>query len=73
MDRQLLKMLCEVAQKASLAKQNLKVLLDDSPEDYMRAREYLNDIQETIARYCDCAPIKLITGDIESILSNHVV
>ncbi len=68
MDHQLLKMLCEVAQKASHAKQHLKVLLENNPKEYMEAREYLNDIQEVIAKYCDVAPIRLITGDIEGIL-----
>lgn len=70
MDHQLLKMLCEVAQKASHAKQHLKVLLENNPKEYMEAREYLNDIQEVIAKYCDCAPIDLISANIEKIMQN---
>lgn len=71
MDRQLLKMLCEVAQKVAFAKSHLKDLLEDNPEDFMKAREYLNDIQETIASYCDVAPIRLINGDVEEIMKNY--
>lgn len=71
MNRQLLNMLCEVSQKASLAKNTLKSLLKNNPEDYNKAREYLNDIQSIIASYCDVAPIRLINGEVDEILKNH--
>lgn len=40
------------------------------PGLYIQIREMLNDCQEMLAAHCDCAPIRLISGDVDTILEN---
>lgn len=39
-------------------------------EVYTEIRERLHDCQEILARHCDCAPIRLISGQVDDIMEN---
>lgn len=47
-----------------------KTLQNADPDLYKEIREQLNDCQEIMARHCDCAPIRLIAGQVDEILEN---
>ena len=40
------------------------------PALYMEIRDLLCDCQEIMAIHCDCAPIRLIAGQIDEIMDN---
>lgn len=59
----------QVSGKIALAKDAAgRHLRESNPEAYKEIREHLNDCQELMAIFCDCAPIKLIAGNIEDIM-----
>lgn len=60
----------KVCQKLSQARVNLYNLLGDKPEDYNKFREEIFDCEELMAKYCDCAPIRLIAGQVDDIMAN---
>jgi hypothetical protein len=73
MDREVVQIMSIVSQKLANARVCLSELLgENKPEDYFRFRELIFDCEELMAKYCDCAPIRLIAGDIDSILSNKI-
>lgn len=58
-----------VSGKIALAKEaSGRHLIESNPEAYREIREHLNDCQELMARFCDCAPIRLISGKIDDIM-----
>jgi hypothetical protein len=60
-----------IAQKLAIAKQSASIhLREDNPAAYEEIRNLLGDCQEELAIMCDCAPIKLISGQVEEILTN---
>ena len=70
MDREAVEVMSKVCQKLSFARVSLSNMLgEDKPDEYMKFREMIFDCEELMAKYCDCAPIRLIVGDVESILS----
>lgn len=57
-----------VSGKIAMAKEAAaRRLLESDPEGYREIREHLNDCQEIMALFCDCAPIKLIAGRLDEI------
>lgn len=74
MDREVVEVMSKVCQKLSFARVSLgKLLGEQKPDEYMKFREMIFDCEELMARYCDCAPIRLISGDVDSILSSEQV
>jgi hypothetical protein len=72
MDREVVEVMSAISKKLAHARVCLSELLGEKkPEEYFRFRELIFDCEEIMANYCDCAPIKLIAGDIDSIMSNH--
>lgn len=58
-----------VSGKIALAKEAAaRRLMGSDPEGYKEIREHLNDCQELMALFCDCAPIKLIAGRVDDIM-----
>lgn len=75
MDRTTVDAMAKVAQKIAHAKKAVGDLLDKRMcdyETYAYIRDQLDDGQELMAVYCGCAPIRLITGQVDEIMSNHV-
>ena len=74
MERDTVEVMAKVAQKIAQAKKAVGDLLDKrmcNYETYAHIRDQLDDGQELMAVYCGCAPIRLITGQIDEIMSNH--
>lgn len=71
MDRETVETMSQVAQKIALLKKELAFLCEEDCENFLRLRELMNDCQAIMASYCDCAPIRLITGQVDDILANH--
>lgn len=71
MERDTVELLSRLAQKIASMKVHLGILQENSPTEYMQVREHMNDCQEMMAIYCDCAPIKLIAGQVDDILENY--
>jgi hypothetical protein len=69
-DREVVEIMSKVCEKLSQARVNLGNLLKDQPEDYFKFREEIFDCEELMAKYCDCAPIRLIAGQVDDIMSN---
>jgi len=57
-----------VSGKIAMAKKAAARLLETDQEGYREIREHLNDCQELMALFCDCAPIRLIAGRIDEIM-----
>jgi len=71
MDREVVEIMSKVCQKLSHARVSLGNLIGESnPEEYFKFREIMFDCEEIMAMYCDCAPIRLINGDVDAIVSN---
>lgn len=60
-----------VSGKIAMAKRVAARLMESDPEGYREIREYLNDCQEMMAVFCDCAPIKLIAGRVDEIMEGR--
>lgn len=69
MERKTIEVLSQISQKLSNLKFEIANVVDD-PVKYMGLREYINDCQEIMGIYCDCAPIRLINGNVDDILNN---
>jgi hypothetical protein len=69
MDKEVVDIMSTVCQKLSHARVNLSKIL--SPEDYSKFREIIFDCEQIMAAYCDCAPIRLIDGQVEDIMLNY--
>lgn len=70
MNRETIKVFSQVAKKLAEMKTHLGILQDKFPNEYMAIREKMNDCQEIMAIHCDCAPIRLIAGQVDEILDN---
>ena len=71
MDQEVVEIMSKVCQKLAHARVSLSELLGEkNPEEYFKFREIIFDCEELMARYCDCAPIRLINGDVDAIVSN---
>jgi len=67
--RDVVECMSRVSGKIALAKEaSGKHLLESNPAAYREIRGYLNDCQELMAKFCDCAPIRLISGKIDDIM-----
>jgi len=64
------KIMSDVAIKLAILKEKIKSLPNINDENYTSCRELINDCQEIMAKYCNCAPIKLISGKVEDIIEN---
>lgn len=61
--------MCAVSGKIAMAKEAAgRHIMESNPEAYREIREHLNDCQELMARFCNCAPIKLISRNIDDIM-----
>jgi hypothetical protein len=75
MERATVEVMAKVAQKIAQAKKAVGDLLDKRMcdyETYAYIRDQLDDGQELMAVHCGCAPIRLITGQVDEIMSNHI-
>lgn len=68
MDRKAVEAMCQIAQilvtikgMASSCERPLQRLI----------KEQIGDCHEIMARYCDSAPIKLMSGQVDEIMDNH--
>ena len=68
--RETIAIFSQVAQKLAEMKTHLGILHDKFPSEYTAIREKMNDCQEIMATYCDCAPIRLIAGQVDEIFEN---
>lgn len=69
--REAVECMSKVAQKIALAKSAAAAhIRNDNLAGYSEIKEHLDDCQETMAILCQCAPIKLIAGQVEEILNN---
>mgnify|MGYP003346693192 CR=1 FL=1 len=66
MDRKTVETMSRVA--GILAK--VKTIISAEPQLYLEIRNLLNDCQEIMALHCDCAPIRLISGQVDEIMEN---
>jgi hypothetical protein len=71
MNKNIICLLSDLANKLSILKNRMKNSLKD--EEYVEFREIINDCQEEMALYCDCAPIKLISGSIKKDIENGLL
>jgi len=70
MERETVEVFSHIAKKLAEMKLSLGILHDKFPKEYMEIREKMNDCQEIMALHCDCAPIRLIAGQIDDIVNN---
>jgi len=68
LNRETVEAMSQVAQKIAILKKELAFLRE---EDFLRLRELMNDCQAIMATHCDCAPIRLITGQVDEIIANY--
>lgn len=59
--------MCMVAASLQKVKETLK---DKNPDAYLAVKEYIYDSLEKMAILCDTAPVRLVRGEIEEIMSN---
>jgi predicted regulator of amino acid metabolism with ACT domain len=69
-DREAVEVMSKVCQQLAQARVNLSEIFKDDPENYFKFREIVFDCESLMAVYCDCAPIRLITGSVDDIMSN---
>lgn len=72
-DREVVELLCNVARKITLMKEEAGKLVDQnkiSYKEYEIIRNLIGDCYFQMGTYCDCAPIKLISGQVDAILNN---
>jgi enoyl-[acyl-carrier-protein] reductase (NADH) len=71
MNREEVEACSRIAQKLAMAKQSASIhLREENPAAYEEIRNLLGDCQEELAIMCDCAPIKLISGQVDEIMKN---
>lgn len=71
MDRETVETMCKVS--GLLAQIKGKVaehIMPENPDLYTEIRDLLGDCQEALAIHCDCAPIRLIAGQVDEIMEN---
>lgn len=69
-DRYAVEVMSKVCQKLSEARVHLSKVFENEPENYFKFRDIIFDCESLMAIYCDCAPIKLISGQVDDIISN---
>ena len=75
MNRNVVEVMSKVAQKLAVVKKNFADLHDKNKIDiieYEKNRNLLDNCQFELANYCDCAPIRLINGEIDTIIANAI-
>jgi hypothetical protein len=71
MNREEVEACSRVAQKLAIAKQSASMhLREENRAAYEEISNLLGDCQEELAKMCDCAPIKLISGQVDDIMKN---
>jgi hypothetical protein len=71
MDRDTVECMSVVASLLARAKGLVAThLKQDNIQAYKEVRNLLSDCQETLALHCDCAPIRLISGQVDEIMEN---
>jgi len=68
MNREEVESCSRIAQKLAIAKQSASIHLQE--DAYEEIRNLLGDCQEELAIMCNCAPIKLISGQVDDIMKN---
>jgi hypothetical protein len=71
MERKAVEVMSEVCRKLAFAKVEFAQLSKNDPETYFKFREIIHDCEEMMAVYCDCAPVRLVNGQIDEIMSNQ--
>jgi hypothetical protein len=72
-DKEIVESFCNIAKKMVLAREEARKLVDTNTityDQYEKIRNPIGDCLLKMATICDCAPIRLISGDIDSIMSN---
>lgn len=71
MDRETVEAMSRVAQILAVCKQSASIHLRESNlAAYEEIRNLLRDCQDILVGACDCAPIKLISGQVDEIVGN---
>lgn len=65
MNRDVVILLSKISQNISLGKDCI------NNGDLEQAKNYIYDSQQLMGMYCDCAPIKLINGEVDAIIENY--
>jgi F0F1-type ATP synthase beta subunit len=68
--KETIRVFSQISQKLAQLKFEIANTLSNDDRKYMHLREYINDCQEIMSIHCDCAPIKLINGNIDDIYKN---
>lgn len=74
-DRNTVEALCKVAGSIALAREEVRKLVEEnkiSHQEYEKIRNHIGDCYQILGTLCDCAPIRLIANDVDTILSNMV-
>ena len=72
-DRKTVELLCDIARKITLIKEECGKLVDQnkiSQKEYENIRNLVCDCYFQMGSYCDCAPTRLIAGQVDIILNN---
>lgn len=72
-DKNTIEALCTVAKKITLVREECRKLLENnkiSEDEYNKIRDYVGDCYHVMGLLCDCAPIKLIAGNVDGIIDN---
>lgn len=69
-DREVVEIMSKVCGKLAHARLHLSEIFNKDTENYKKFREIIFDCEELMAKYCDCAPIKLIAGQVDDIILN---
>lgn len=69
-DREAVEVMSKVCQKLTHARLSLRELFEDDLNNYEKFREIIFDCEKLMAVYCDCAPIRLIAGQVDDIIKN---
>ena len=72
-DKDTIESFCTIAKKMVLAREEARKLVDAkiiTHDQYEKISNPIGDCLLQMATICDCAPIRLISGDVNSIISN---
>lgn len=72
-DKEVVELLSNVSQNLSQAKGHLAELYHQNKinfDEYGKIRNLIGDCYTLIAVHCDCAPIRLISGQVDDIIKN---
>lgn len=67
MERETVECMCSVAGSLQRIREKLK---SSSPDLYIKVKEEIFDSLELMAIYCDTAPIRLIMGEVDNVMSD---